>query len=200
MKHKNFLTRLEEIKNLVIENSNLFNEKDLLKLVEEFEDKIRKSAKWPKDVSSVLAKLKRKNLNSIRTLAKQARIEIDGSNKWSIIFEIGLKLMNNGALIETLASNMKTKKKKTKKKDKGASRKVSKISEEGDVKEIIMKWIDMREEELRNELEKMTVKEIRDITKDILPYSIRKKKKKELIEAIVFKMSEIRHHFKMGPA
>ncbi|MGQ4891701.1 MAG: hypothetical protein ACP6IP_04335 [Candidatus Njordarchaeia archaeon] len=196
MKVEKVAKKLDDIKELVLENKEIFDGEKLLKEIEKLERSIKNKAVWPKEISDLLSKLKRRNLNKIAEIAREAgleKIEKIKRNKTDLVFQIGIQMTKNYDFQKKIRERLTQRRKTGKRKSETAE--PTKVK-----KDIIKKWLDMDEKELRKELGKYKVKELREITKNILPSEIRKKRKRDLIEAIIFKLSEVKHQYKMGPA
>ncbi|MHA1664432.1 MAG: hypothetical protein ACTSVW_01195 [Candidatus Njordarchaeales archaeon] len=188
-----FINKIDEIKALVVRYSALFDEKSLIKEIKKFESAIKSKLKWPDDVKSILDKLKKKNLRTTRKLINDLNLTVNGNNKAEIIFNLGFLLIEDHKIKEELNNLLlaKTRKKRSKQK--------VYVSKENTI-DLIERWLDMKDEDLRSELSALTVRELREITKGILSSNQRRKRKKELIDIIIFKMKELKHQMEMGPA
>jgi len=188
-----FIKKIDEIKALVVRYSTLFDEKSLVKEIKKFESTIKSKLKWPDDVKSILDKLKKKNLRTIRKLINDLNLTVSGNNKAEIIFNLGSLLIEDYKIKEKLNNMLLVKTRKRK------SRQKVYVSKENTIN-LIERWLDMKDEDLRSELSALTVRELREITKGILSSNQRRKRKKELIDIIIFKMKELKHQMEMGPA
>jgi len=56
----------------------------------------------------------------------------------------------------------------------------------------------MSPEQLRSHLQSLSAEQIRSIAKNILPSNEMKRRKSELIEAIIFTLKEFKAHMKIG--
>jgi len=156
------------------------------KAIDKFMISIIESIKWSGELESIIRKLKRKRKNTLEKIAKLLKVEKIYIEYLGYRYAIALSLLkdiNNKKLLNELLDQKKT---------------VKKV--EIDRKKALEKLLAMNEEGIRKELSKMKVAELRALGKGLIHSNYLRKRKKELIEALIEKIIQLKHIYRMGPA
>ncbi|MHA1594590.1 MAG: hypothetical protein ACTSXX_07565 [Candidatus Baldrarchaeia archaeon] len=179
------LERIEKIVQNLKENPELYDQEKLNQAVSKFEESVRDAIKFPDHIKRILDELSKLHLRTLQSKIKKLNLKISGRRKKEILYNIGIYLLKNKDAIQLIEENI-------------LGSKVPKITKEE--VETWKDWIKMTPEQLEKHLQSLTVKQIRTIAKTILSSKDLRKRKKELIKTIIFRLEELKAHVRMGPS
>jgi len=183
MDWKILVKRVEGILESLRSNPELYDWKKLDRIINKFENDVKKTIKFPEDVNKFLDKVNKLNLKTIRSRIKKLGLNIVGKRKRDVIYNIGLYLLKNRDKINEFEKIFFK----------------PKATEKVEISETWKDWLSMPPEKLRSHLQSLTLKQIKSVAKSILSSKEMKKRKSELIETIIFKLKEFKAHMRIGP-
>jgi len=175
--------RVEEIVETLKSKPELYDWKKLELIINKFEKDVKKTIRFPEDISKFLDTISKLNLKNIKLGLKKLNLNIAGKRKKDIIYNLGLYLLENRDRIDEVEKVFLE----------------TKAAKKTEPSETWKNWLNMPSEQLRSHLQSLTVKQIRSIAKNILSSKEKRKRKKELIETIIFKLKELKAHMRIGP-
>ncbi|MHA1609424.1 MAG: hypothetical protein ACTSUJ_05395 [Candidatus Njordarchaeales archaeon] len=179
------VTRLKKIIQDISSNPELYDVNKLVKAMDKFENAVIDSLKFPDNIQELLKELEHLHLRTLKARVKRLNIDVRGKKKKEIISEVGMYLVKNRnkfqELRDFLLGDLKIRKKKT-------------------ANESLKEWIKLPPDKLRKHLQSLTVREIRKVARSFLSSKELRKKKKDLIETIIFRLQEVKAQMRYGPS